>query len=76
MNKNLNIMEDKNKSNNEEKIDDDIKSNKINISDMNENKMREDADIEMKADEGKASVEEKLESNNPSANPYDLPEDF
>ena len=66
-----------NKSNNEEKLDDDIKNNnKINISDINENKMNEFDDIEAKGDGGKVSVEEKFEKNNQSTNPYDLPDDF
>lgn len=62
---------DINKSNNTEKIDDDadVKNNKINISDINENKVPEI--------EGKSSLEEKLEkNNNQSSNPYDLPDDF
>ena len=79
---NKNMMDDVNKSNNEEKIDDNVKNNKININDINAIKINEEGDIgdiEVKNEEGKVSVEEKLEnnnSNNQSANPYDLPDDF
>ena len=79
---NKNMMDDVNKSNNEEKIDDNVKNNKISINDINAIKINEEGDIgdiEVKNEEGKVSVEEKLEnnnSNNQSANPYDLPDDF
>ena len=64
---------DINKSNNEEKIDDDIKDSNMNVSDINENKMPQ---IDIKINEEKSSVEDKLENNKQSSNPYDLPDDF
>ena len=57
---NINI----NNTNNTEKIDDSIKES--NISDINDNKL----------DGGVTSVEEKIENNKNSSNPYDLPDDF
>jgi len=64
---------DINKSNNEEKIDDDIKDSNINVNDINENKLPQ---LDIKINEEKSSVEDKLDNNKQSSNPYDLPDDF
>ena len=64
---------DINKSNNEEKIDDDIKDSNMNVSDINENKLPQ---IDIKINVEKSSIEDKLENNKQSSNPYDLPDDF
>ena len=61
-----------NNSNNTEKIDDSIKESN-NISDINAHKL---PGIEEKLDGGENSVEEKIENNKNSSNPYDLPDDF
>ena len=70
-----NNIEDKYEKNmndrNTEKIDDDIKDS--NISDINENKS---IGIKINIDGSENSVEEKIDHNKDSSNPYDLPEDF
>ena len=63
-------------NNNIERLDEDIKnSNKLseNLSDINQKKQPEN---DVKIDGGVTSIEDKLEKNVQSSNPYDLPDDF